>query len=87
MSAYLGRFHGETRLRTESDLRVFLRWCTDQGLDPLAAVRVDIERYLHWPQDIRRYQASASPAGCRSWSASTCRLRLKLTPWFRSVES
>jgi site-specific recombinase XerD len=51
-------YRGETRPHTESDLRVFLRWCTDQGLDPLAAVRVDIERYLRWLQDVRRYQPS-----------------------------
>jgi integrase/recombinase XerD len=35
-----------------------LRWCTDQDLDPLAAVRVDIERYVRWLQDARRYQPS-----------------------------
>jgi integrase len=58
VSAYLGRYRGDTRLHTESDLRVFLRWCTDQDLDPLAAVRVDIERYLRWLQDVRRYQPS-----------------------------
>jgi len=58
VSAYLGRYRGETRLHTESDLRVFLRWCTDQDLDPLAAVRVDVERYLRWLQDVRRYQPS-----------------------------
>src|SRR5262245_21041929 len=56
VSAYLGRYRGETRLHTESDLRVFLCWCTDQDLDPLAAVRVDIERYLRWLQDVRHYQ-------------------------------
>ena len=42
----------------DSDLRVFLRRCTDQVLDPLAAARVDIERYVRWLQDVRRYQAS-----------------------------
>src|SRR5579859_7771152 len=42
VSAYLGRYRGETRLHTESDLRVFLHWCTDHDLDPLAAVQVDI---------------------------------------------
>jgi site-specific recombinase XerD len=57
-AAYLGRYRGQTRLHSESDLRVFLRWCTDQGLDPLAAVRVDIERYLRWLQDVRHYQPS-----------------------------
>ncbi len=40
------------------DLRVFLHWCTDQDLDPLAAVEVDIERYVRWLQDVRRYQPS-----------------------------
>lgn len=28
-----------------------LRGCADQGLDPLAAVRVDIERYVRWLSD------------------------------------
>jgi integrase/recombinase XerD len=58
VSAYLGRYRGQTRVHTDSDLRVFLRWCTDQDLDPLAAARVDIERYLRWLQDVRRYQPS-----------------------------
>jgi integrase/recombinase XerD len=57
-AAYLGRYRGQTRLHTESDLRIFLRWCTDQDLDPLAAVRVDIERYVRWLQDVRRFQPS-----------------------------
>jgi len=71
VSANLGRYHGETRVHTESDLRIFLHWYTDQNLDPLAAVRVDIERYVRWLQDARRYQPSPSLADCRSWSAST----------------
>jgi hypothetical protein len=58
VSAYLGRYRGETRLHTESDLRVFLGWCVNQNLDPLAVVWVDIERYLRWLQDERRYQPS-----------------------------
>src|SRR5690349_13072425 len=45
-AAYLGRYRGQTRLHSESDLRVFLHWCTEQELDLLAAVRVDIEQYL-----------------------------------------
>jgi integrase/recombinase XerD len=56
VSAYLGRYRGQTRVHTDSDLRVFLRWCADQELDPLAAVRVDIERYVRWLQDVGRYQ-------------------------------
>ena len=58
VSAFLGRYRGQTRVHTESDLRVFLRWCTDHGLAPLAAARVDIERYVRWLQDVRRYQPS-----------------------------
>lgn len=57
-AAYLGRYRGQTRLHSESDLRIFQRWCTDQDLDPLAAVRVDIERYLRWLQDVQHYQPS-----------------------------
>jgi integrase/recombinase XerD len=38
-AAYLGRYRGQIRLHSESDLRVFLRWCADHELDPLAAVR------------------------------------------------
>jgi hypothetical protein len=44
VSAYLGRYGGQTRLHTASDLGIFLCWCTDQDLDPLGAVRVDIEQ-------------------------------------------
>jgi site-specific recombinase XerD len=58
VAAHLGRYRGQTRLQTESDLRGFLRWCIDQDLDPLAAVRVDIERYVRWLQDVRRQQPS-----------------------------
>jgi integrase/recombinase XerD len=57
-TAYLGRYRGQTRIHTESDLRVFLRWCTGMDLDPLTAVRADIERYVRWLQDIRCYQPS-----------------------------
>ncbi|MEU8265375.1 tyrosine-type recombinase/integrase [Micromonospora sp. NPDC048999] len=45
-------------MHTKSDLRVFLRWCADHDLDPLIAARVDIERYVRWLQDVRRYQPS-----------------------------
>jgi integrase len=41
-----------------SPIWIFLRWCADQSLDPLAAVRVDIERYVRWLQDVRRFQPS-----------------------------
>src|SRR4051812_18836302 len=60
-AAYLGRYRGQTRLHSESDLRVFLHWCTDHDLDPLAAVRVDIERYLRWLQDVLSFDSEVCP--------------------------
>jgi site-specific recombinase XerD len=58
VAAYLGRYRGASLLHTESDLRIFLAWCTGQDLRPLSAARMDIERYLRWLQDVRRYQPS-----------------------------
>src|SRR5215218_6593012 len=66
VSAYLGRYRGETRMHTESDLRVFLRWCTDQGLDPLAAARVDIERCMRWLRPPRRRRCGPRCSGGRT---------------------
>src|SRR5881392_206477 len=56
--AYLVRYRGQTRLHTGSDLKIYLTWCTDQDLDPLLVGRVDIERYVRWLQEVRRYQPS-----------------------------
>ena len=36
VAAYLARFKGSSREHTESDLRCFLTWCAERGLDPLA---------------------------------------------------
>jgi integrase len=58
VAAYLGRYRGASRVHTGSDLNIFLAWCDRQDLDPLAAGRVDIERYVRWLQDVRRYQPS-----------------------------
>ena len=58
VSAYLGRYRGDSRLHTESDLRIFLTWCTEQDLEPLSAARADIERYVRWLQDVRQFQPS-----------------------------
>ena len=58
VAAYLGRYRGQTRLHTNSDLRIFLRWADDQGLEPLAAFRSDIERYVRWLREVRRFQTS-----------------------------
>jgi integrase/recombinase XerD len=58
IAAHLGRYRGLSRSHTESDLRVFLRWCAEQGLDPLTVRRAEVERYVRWLRDIRRFQPS-----------------------------
>ena len=57
-SAYLARFTGSSREHTESDLRCYLRWCADRGLDPLAARRPDLEQYIRWMQEACRFKPS-----------------------------
>ena len=39
VAAYLARFKGSSRDHTQSDLRCYLAWCAEHGLDPLAAQR------------------------------------------------
>jgi hypothetical protein len=56
--AYLARFQGFTRYHTESDLRCYLAWCAQRGLDPLAA------RRSRSPD--RRYLAGLSPVPAAS---------------------
>jgi integrase/recombinase XerD len=58
VAAYLARFKGISRNRTESDLRSYLAWCAEQALDPLAARRPQLELYIRWMQEIRRFKPS-----------------------------
>lgn len=58
VAAYLARFKGQSRIHTESDLRGFLVWCEDRGLDPFAATRPHIELSVRWLQEVRRYRPS-----------------------------
>src|SRR5665648_436406 len=46
VAGYLARYRGETRRHAESDLRVYLTWCQERGLDALAARRPHIELYV-----------------------------------------
>ncbi|MGH3226923.1 MAG: tyrosine-type recombinase/integrase [Streptosporangiaceae bacterium] len=57
-AAYLGRFKGSSREHTQSDLRCYLTWCVERALDPLAARRQDLEQYIRWMQEVRRFQSS-----------------------------
>jgi site-specific recombinase XerD len=58
VAAYLARFKGSSREHTESDLRCYLSWCTEQGLDPLTAQRPHLELYIRSMQEIRRFKPS-----------------------------
>ena len=58
VAAYLARFKGSSRRCTESDLRCYLAWCAEYGLDPLAAQRPHLELYIRWMQRIRRFTPS-----------------------------
>ena len=58
VAAYLARFKGTSREHTESDLRCYLSWCAEHGLDPLAAQRPHLELYIRWMQEIRRFKRS-----------------------------
>jgi integrase len=56
--AYLARYKGQSRVHTDSDLRSYLGWCSDRGLNPLQAQRAHLELYLRWMQEVRRYKPS-----------------------------
>ena len=56
--AHLSRYRGTSRQHTESDLRVFFEWCRERQLAPLGAQRHDLELYLRWLQDVRRFKPS-----------------------------
>ena len=58
VAAYLARFTGTSRTRTESDLRCYLSCCAERGLDPLGARRPHLELYIRWMQEIRRFKPS-----------------------------
>jgi integrase/recombinase XerD len=58
VAGYLTRFKGQSRLHSESDLRSYLLWCQDQGLDPLRASRAHLELYLRWMQEVRGFKPS-----------------------------
>jgi hypothetical protein len=58
MSAYLARFKGISREHTGSDLNTFVTWCTERGVQPLAARRADLELFVRWMQETRRFKPS-----------------------------
>jgi hypothetical protein len=58
VAAYLARFKGTSRDHAGSDLRCYLAWCADRGLDPFLARRPHLELYIRWMQEVRRFRPS-----------------------------
>jgi integrase/recombinase XerD len=58
VAGYLARFKGSSRDHTASDLRCYLAWCEQGGLDPLAARRPHLELCIRWMQEVRRFKPS-----------------------------
>ena len=58
VSAYLARFKGVSREHTCSDLNTFVIWCTERGVEALAAQRSDLEWFVRWMQETRRFEPS-----------------------------
>jgi site-specific recombinase XerD len=56
--AYLARYKGDSCMHTESDLRIYLAWCAERHLEPLAVRRAHVEMYVRWLQEIRRFRPS-----------------------------
>ncbi len=50
------RYRGTWRKHTEWDLRVLFDWCHDWRLAPLTAPFHDLELYLRWLKDVRRFR-------------------------------
>jgi integrase/recombinase XerD len=57
-SAYLGRYTGTSRLHSDSDLRIYLAWCAERDLAPLTVSRQQVELYVRWMQEVRRFKPS-----------------------------
>jgi integrase/recombinase XerD len=57
-AAYLSRYKGQSRVHAESDLRSYLTWCLQRGVDPLEVSRPQVELYVRWMQEIRRFKPS-----------------------------
>jgi integrase/recombinase XerD len=58
VAAYLARFKGVSRDHANSDLRCYLAWCAERGLDPFLARRPHLELYIRWMQEVRGFKPS-----------------------------
>ncbi|MGV9540147.1 hypothetical protein [Nocardia beijingensis] len=55
-AAYLARFSGISRVHCCSDLRLYFAWCRDHQANPLTMSRAEIERYVGWMREVRRFK-------------------------------
>jgi integrase/recombinase XerD len=69
IAAHLARYKGLSRVHTGSDLQVFLRWCAEHELEPLQVRRSDVELFVRWLEEIRRFKPSTV---ARRLSVVTC---------------
>jgi integrase/recombinase XerD len=68
VAAYLARFKGSSREHTESDLRCYLAWCAEHGLDP--AGRPASAPGTVYPVDARGSAGSRPPTVSRRFSVT-----------------
>ncbi|MFB4302454.1 hypothetical protein [Actinomadura sp. NTSP31] len=54
----MARYKGVSRMHTESDLRIYLSCCAERHLEPLTAKRAQMEMYVRWLQEVRRFRPS-----------------------------
>ena len=72
--SFLARYRGDTLRAYTQDLRAFLSWCAERGVQPLLAQRPHLELYLRWME-----QRGLAPAtiglrlGCIGSAAITTR--------------
>ena len=58
VAAYLARYKDLSRKHAATDLRAFISWCQERGLQPLQAQRPHVELFVRWMQEQARYKPS-----------------------------
>ncbi|GAJ86300.1 hypothetical protein NBRGN_108_00130, partial [Nocardia brasiliensis NBRC 14402] len=59
-AVYLARFTGTSRIHCSSDLRLYFAWCVEREARPLAMNRAEIERYVGWMREVRRFKPATA---------------------------
>ena len=54
VDAYLNRWSGNSQSSYALDLSIYFDWCTDQGIDPFHARRIQIEAFIRHLTDTRK---------------------------------